>query len=165
MCDSRASCGGPLRLLSWYSSPLPLDVASSLGSALWVLPELLRPDAPDRDHTEAQLATFNIMPVRAIRLEFEMPPGSGAYRSLVIPAQAQSLRAMFNEVPRTFSLGRAAWKQLIGPTASLQANCNSETTNFIIAENTGALREDSSRHRRQPRARLLDPGFVHRRRR
>ena len=55
---------------------------------------------------------------------------------ILLDKKASSLYALIQDGKyRPTSLGRGAWKNLIGPEASLQSNCNREGFN-VVAENS-----------------------------
>ena len=97
---------------------------------VWIDATLVSADAPDLDHVEAKLETFNAVPFQELRIVFEHPIDSGQLRSLVLPLAAAKLGDLFQQ-PVTTTLGRDTWKGLIGSTASLQPNCNLEGTNVF----------------------------------
>ena len=58
---------------------------------------------------------------------------------LVIRQSANSLYALIADgTYRAVSLGRNKWKSLIGPQASLQANCNKEGFNVVSGDSRGS---------------------------
>lgn len=98
--------------------------------AVWQDTTTLRTDAPDFDHTEARLESWNAVAFTEIRVVLEFPIGSGTLRSVILPIAGARLVDLFTAAPRTVTaLGRDAWKGLIGPTASLQLECNDEGLN------------------------------------
>ena len=60
-------------------------------------------------------------------------------RFVVIQHSANSLYALIADgTYRAVSLGRNKWKSLIGPQASLQANCNKEGFNVVSGDSLGS---------------------------
>jgi hypothetical protein len=100
-------------------------------STLWTTNTLLNASSTAFDHTEAKLDVFNVVPFTEILVIMEYPvPGTS--RSLVIEHDADNLLSVFGpDVYLAFDelAGRAAWKTLMGPTSSLQLNCNREGFN------------------------------------
>lgn len=108
------------RLSTWtYTSPL------------WTTSNTLNPTSFALDMTEAKLDAFNLFPVSTLRLGMEIIGTSSInWLTLPIPGAASTLLSKMssgNFIPT--SVGRAAWKSLIGPTSSLQLNCNAEGLN------------------------------------
>lgn len=98
-------------------------------AAIWTSSTLLNPTSPALVDTEAKLQTFNAISFTQIRVGLEFPIGSGTVRYAVLPVSASNLAALFMGPAVTTTLGRAAWKALMGSSASLQANCNLEGIN------------------------------------
>lgn len=103
---------------------------------IWESSTLLNESMPAFDHTEAKLDTFNKIAFTELRIGMEYPVESGTIHYLVVPVAANQLRDLFvGNVTLETTLGRDAWKGLMGPTGSLQPNCNREGIN--IFEPTG----------------------------
>jgi hypothetical protein len=101
---------------------------------IWETPDLLATDAPDLDHREAKLETWNAIAFQDVRVVFEFPIDSGTVHALIVPLGAGKLADLFAAGQlHTTTLGRDAWKSLLGTTASLQPNCNLEGTNQASA--------------------------------
>ena len=76
------------------------------------------------DHLETLLPTYWSTSFYKICLEMKV---DGVTRFLPLHQKADSLYALIGDGQyRATSLGRDAWKKLIGPNASLQRNCNQE---------------------------------------
>ena len=102
-------------------------------AALWENTDLLATDAPDLDRKEAKLETWNAIGFTELRIVFEFPVASGGVNVLIVPLGAGKLSDLFAAgQARTTTLGRDAWKSLLGSTASLQPNCNQEGTNQVL---------------------------------
>jgi hypothetical protein len=98
---------------------------------LWSDATLLNATSPGFDHTEAKLETWNAVAFTELRVALEYPIDSGTIQSLVLPIGAPKLADLFaaTAAPQVTTLGRDAWKGLMGAAASLQLNCNAEGTN------------------------------------
>jgi len=78
------------------------------------------------DTSEAKLEPFWTMPVKQVLLSMRV---GSAYRWLVVPKTASSLRAIFaTNKHQATKVGRAAWLSLLS-NSSLQNNCNAEGFN------------------------------------
>ncbi len=102
---------------------------------IWEDASLLAPNAPGLDHNEAKLETFNAIAFTEVRIAMEYPIDSGTLRYLVVPVAGARMTELFapNQQKLT-TLGRTAWKDLVGPAASLQLNCNLEGANIYHAQ-------------------------------
>lgn len=99
-------------------------------AAIWQDATILAPGSPDLDRMEAKLETFNAVPFTELRVGLEAPIGSNTIQWLVLPIGANRLRDLFSAPTATPTmLGRDAWKNLLGTSASLQPNCNLEGIN------------------------------------
>lgn len=97
--------------------------------AIWTDSTLLGTDTPDLDGNQAKLETFNAIAFTELRVGFEFPIGSATRRWLVLPIAGSRLRDLFAGAESLTALGRDAWKGMLGPTASLQLECNREGIN------------------------------------
>jgi hypothetical protein len=135
-CDMTTEGGGWTLALKANGANTTFNYASTL----WTTNTLLNASSTDFDHTEAKLDVFNTVPFTEILVIMEYPvPGTS--RSLVIEHDADNLLSVFS--PDTYlafdePAGRAAWKTLMGPTSSLQLNCNRE--GFNANSSAGASR-------------------------
>ena len=124
-CDQTGDAGG-------WTLALKADGSAqtfSYDAAIWENADLLAPDSPDLDHTEAKLETWNAVPFTAVRIGLEYQAGSPP-NWLVVPLSGAKLSDLFAPGAQfTTTLGRDAWKGLLGTSASLQVNCNAEGTN------------------------------------
>jgi len=119
-------------------------------SAYWTNATTYGAGALFYDQNEAKLASFSTVSFARVLLQMRY---GGATQSLVVPQAAASLYELLRSgayVPT--SLGRAAWKGLVG-AASLQPNCNAE--GFNVARETpvrGGSASASSRTTRRTAA-------------
>jgi hypothetical protein len=103
---------------------------------LWENAALLSPELPGLDRTEAKLQTFNAVAFTEVRIGLEYPIDSGSVRHIVMPLTATNLVELFTGSPlHTTTLGRDAWKGLVGADASLQPFCNTEGANVVLPQN------------------------------
>jgi hypothetical protein len=107
-------------------------------SPLWTTDELLNADAPDRDHTEAKLDSFNRVPFHEVLIRFDTAAGTGGdYESrwVWMDLAADNLRSLFEpgEYVQVY-LGRQRWLDAI-PDATLQDHCNREGVNAGVEFN------------------------------
>ena len=87
------------------------------------------------DQEETKLPTYWNTPFEKICLGMKI---GGESRFLVVNKEASSLYALIQDGQhRSTSLGRDAWKTLIGSDASLQNNCQKEGFN-VLSDNSGA---------------------------
>jgi hypothetical protein len=127
-CD-QASDGGGWTLAMKVDGRL---ATFAYDAPIWENADLVAPMSPQHDHVEAKLQTFNALAFTEVRLELEYPIDSGEVRSIVLPLAATQMGELFTSgQSRTTTLGRDAWKNLIGTASSLQLNCNSEGTNQL----------------------------------
>jgi hypothetical protein len=99
-------------------------------NVIWEDDTLLGTTTPGFDHTEAKLETWNAFAISEVRLGIEYPIDSGDIRYIVLPLPAAKLADLFAPAQsRTTAAGRDTWKGMMGPTGSLQPNCNAEGTN------------------------------------
>lgn len=99
---------------------------------IWEDATLLAPNMPGLDRVEAKLETWNAVAFTELRVALEYPVDSGEIRNLVVPLAGAKLRDLFvGGQTRASTLGRDAWKGLVGPSASLQLNCGLEGTNVF----------------------------------
>ena len=127
-CEQSADGGG-------WTLALKVDGSAqtfNYDDPIWENTTLLAADAPDLDHTEAKLETWNAVPFSEVRVVFEYPINSTDTHSLVIPLAGAKLFDLFQQSKPT-TLGRDAWKSLMGASASLQLECNLEGTNIYDA--------------------------------
>ena len=83
------------------------------------------------DHLETLLPTYWSTSFSKICLGMKV---DGVTRFLPLHQKADSLYALIGDGQyRATSLGRDAWKKLIGPNASLQRNCNQEGFNSRVS--------------------------------
>lgn len=107
-------------------------------SSLWTTAELLNPDAPALDHTEAKLDSFNRVPFQEVLIRFDTEVGTGGdYESrwVWMDLAGDSLLSLFaagDYVP--VYLGRQRWLGAV-PEATLQENCNREGINAGVFTN------------------------------
>ncbi|MEW5852912.1 MAG: fibrinogen-like YCDxxxxGGGW domain-containing protein [Myxococcota bacterium] len=128
-CDMTSDGGG-------WTLALKVDgeeLTFGYNSQLWTAGTTHQPQAADRDHQEALLASFHDIPAAQIRLETEVLPDRvhpGVLVSpLAWPGAASSLAvALAGGQLVATSAGRAAWEALV-PDPRLQANCNREGVN------------------------------------
>ncbi len=130
-CDQTGDGGG-------WTLAMKVDGRSQIFAydrTIWEDATLLAPNASGFDHTEAKLETFNAIGFTELRIGMEYPIDSGTIRYLVVPLAGAKMTELFapNQQKLTM-LGRDAWKGLMGPTASLQPNCNLEGTNIYHAQ-------------------------------
>ncbi|HLL24889.1 MAG TPA: fibrinogen-like YCDxxxxGGGW domain-containing protein [Kofleriaceae bacterium] len=125
-CD-QTSGGGGWTLALKIDGRLP---TFAYDQPIWESPTLLATGATALDHQQAKLETWNAVPFTEVRVAMEFPIDSGQVRAIVLPLAGQRLADLFKAgTPTATNLGRTAWKGLVGPTASLQLNCNSEGAN------------------------------------
>ncbi|KAL9953284.1 hypothetical protein ACROYT_G040679 [Oculina patagonica] len=87
------------------------------------------------DQYETKLPTYWNTPFTKICLGMKIGEDT---RFLVLDKEASSLHALISDNQhRSTSLGRDAWKTLIGSAASLQQNCQKEGFN-VLSDNAGA---------------------------
>ena len=101
-------------------------------AAYWRNTTLLNPTSTAMNTTEAKFASYHTLSFKAVMLTLRTPSPSGTARSVVISKTATSMYDLLrtNAYSRfDRNLGRNAWKGLIGPTGSLQRNCNREGFN------------------------------------
>jgi hypothetical protein len=129
-CEENTDAGG-------WTLALKIDgrqTTFAYDEPIWENAALLAPDAPDLDRTEAKLETWNAIGFTELRIVFEFPVAAGGVNVLIVPLGAGKLSDLFAPgQTRTTTLGRDAWKSLLGSTASLQLNCNQEGTNVFNA--------------------------------
>ncbi len=105
-------------------------------SPLWTSQDLLNPDAPDRDRTEAKLDSFNRVPFHEVLIRFDTDVGGDTVSRWVwMDLAGDDLRSLFaaeEYVP--VYLGRERWLGAI-PDARLQDNCNREGVNAGVELN------------------------------
>lgn len=127
-CDQTGDAGG-------WTLALKVDGRNptfAYDNAIWEDANLLAPSMPGLDKVEAKLETWNAVAFTELRIALEYPVDSGEVRHLVVPLAGAKLRDLFMAgQTRASTLGRDAWKGLVGPAASLQLNCNLEGTNIF----------------------------------
>lgn len=103
-------------------------------AALWTNDATLNPTATALDTTEAKLASFHTMPVKAIRAGMLE---AGAIRYLTITVASASLRALFSGMTTATTAGRSQWEKLLGDPR-MQQYCNAEGINREFPETFSA---------------------------
>jgi hypothetical protein len=101
-------------------------------AALWTDASVF--GTPDLDTTEAKLQSFNGLAFTNVRASMIV---DATTRSVVIPAASASLSTLFSGGFTLTALGRDVWKGLVGPTASLQTQCNQEGFNTVTPAGAG----------------------------
>ena len=125
-CDQTGDDGG-------WTLALKVDgrtTTFNYDALIWESATLLGATMPGLDHTEAKLQTFNTISFTELRIGLEYPIDSGTIRYLVLPLAATNMSELFaGGTMHATTLGRDAWKGLVGTDASLQPNCNLEGAN------------------------------------
>lgn len=124
-CDQTADGGG-------WTLALKVDGREqtfAYDNMIWQDSTTLATASAGLEPVEAKLETFQAIAFTSLRVVFEYPIGSGDQRSVILPVAAPSLRELFAGPAQITTLGRDAWKGLLGPAASLQLQCNAEGTN------------------------------------
>ena len=124
-----AACYGGLTLLAKLDGRL---TTWAYNSALWTSINTYNDGGSVAlDLTEVKTNAFNVMPITRLRVGMAPFDGSAPrWLDLPLGSTFSSLQALIaSGSPVATSAGRAAWKGLVGPAASLQLYCNAEGIN------------------------------------
>jgi hypothetical protein len=131
-CDMKTDGGG-------WTLAMKIDGRRSTfryTSPLWTTEDLFNPDAPDRDRTEAKLASFNRVAFTEVLIRFDTDVDTDTVSRWVwMDLAGDDLRSLFaaDEYVPVY-LGRERWLGAI-PDAHLQENCNREGVNAGVELN------------------------------